>query len=177
MQIGRELGLSPAAISHMLTGRPDRCAKPSRPEITEDEILTEHAALIWQALQAFATDPGYFESICDAAYSIEHKRSLFRENREAIQRRHRLSILRNRLRGKVTLDGECWTWTAATTNKGVPQMHRPGGKSGAQVTARAWTVEQWHGPDDTRWMVRASCGNRLCVNPEHATWRHVQRRN
>ncbi|KRF19411.1 hypothetical protein ASG90_20575 [Nocardioides sp. Soil797] len=144
---------------------PDETSDP-RQQITDTAILDTYGPLLWSAMVAFGTDPGYFEAMCLEATSAERKRHLHRE-------RWRLLAVRNRLGTKVELDGECWVWTAATTSKNIPTMKKPG--SSANVTARSWTVEQWHGADDTRWMIQASCGNRLCVNPEHATWRHVQR--
>ena len=149
-------------------------APPSRREPTEDELLERYSALMWEALVAFATDPSYATEMCEAANLIDYRKQLMAETLRRREEERRLRALRERLGGKVTIDGECWTWTAATTGKGVPAMKPPG--STANVTVRSWTVEQWHGPDKTRWMIQASCGNRLCVSPLHATWRHVDRR-
>jgi len=140
--------------------------------LTEAEILDRYSDLLWSALVAFATDPEYLTEICNAANMADHKKVLFASHAEERRRLDQLFRIRESLGKKVRQDGECWSWTAATT-KGTPTMKRPGTQQ--SVTARAWTVEQWFGPDASRWMVKAECGTALCVNPTHSAWRHVQR--
>ena len=146
---------------------------PARP-LTDDELLRRYGALLWEALTAFATQPDYFTVMCEAANVTDAKREAWRQAGIEREERAKLGKLRARLGDKVRPEGECWSWTGATTRSGVPAMKVPG--KTASVTVRSWTVEQWFGPDPTRWMIAAGeCGNRLCVSPKHATWRHVER--
>lgn len=148
-----------------------------RVEITEEECLQRYGPLIWEALIAFATDAEYLIDIVNAANIVQTKRDLWASRSEEFRERQRLSKLRNRLGEKVEVSGQCWVWTASTTKKGTPIMRTPGTGKQPTVAARAWAVEQWHGADETRWMIQASCGNGRCVSPLHATWRHVERRH
>lgn len=54
---------------------------PESPPLTEDEILRQHGALIWNAYVAFATDAAYFAAICEAASLLELKRKLAAERK------------------------------------------------------------------------------------------------
>lgn len=62
---------------HLIT-TPER---PKRQELTEDQILEEFGPLIWDALQAFATDPAYYAEMCEMAMTVEYKRAFHRANR------------------------------------------------------------------------------------------------
>jgi HNH endonuclease len=66
-------------------------------------------------------------------------------------------------RTEVNEDG-CWVWTGAKyTTTGYGQI-RWGGK---RLTTHRWVYALLVEPVPTGMVVHHTCGNRLCVNPEH----------
>lgn len=75
----------------------------------------------------------------------------------------------------VEEEGECWNWTGALQSCGAtPVMNW---KRKVQSVRRLIMLER--GPNQPAMQATYSCGNPLCVHPEHTTWairRTVQRR-
>lgn len=61
----------------------------------------------------------------------------------------------------------CWEWTGATTRgTGILSFQNPNGKHAPRSVNRvSWSIH--HGPAAANVQIRHSCGNSLCVNPEH----------
>lgn len=59
----------------------------------------------------------------------------------------------------------CWTWQASTTAKGYPQFRLPG--QAGLVGGHVWAYRDRFGPVPAGFEVHHTCGQRLCVNPEH----------
>lgn len=75
----------------------------------------------------------------------------------------------------VVEDGDCWNWTGAMQTCGATPTMRWQGKTGA--VRRFILLER--GPNQPTMVGTYTCGNPLCVKPEHTTWairRTVQRR-
>ena len=75
----------------------------------------------------------------------------------------------------VEEEGECWNWTGALQTCGTTPVMRWQGK--VQSVRRAILLE--HGPNQPHLLATYSCGNPMCVHPEHTMWairRTVQRR-
>jgi hypothetical protein len=68
----------------------------------------------------------------------------------------------DRIKSKVRIEGDCWTWTASCNSGGAPQMwwHR----TMHNVRGLAWDAAR----SDARppW-IKLVCENPLCVNPDH----------
>lgn len=60
-------------------------------------------------------------------------------------------------------EGECWIWTASTFNSGYGQFK----VSGSPTCAHRVSWEIKNGPIPEGLLVRHSCHNRICVNPDH----------
>lgn len=66
----------------------------------------------------------------------------------------------------------CWRWTGVMNGR-YPQMQWREDRRKMRQPARTWAWERRHGRVPTGMLVVATCGNGLCVNPEHATVRSV----
>jgi predicted XRE-type DNA-binding protein len=79
------------------------------------------------------------------------------------------------IRKHVVEEGDCWNWTGAMQTSGtVPTMNYK-----RKVGAVRRFILQEQGVDLSKRLATYTCGNPLCVNPEHvspATRRAVQRR-
>ena len=86
-----------------------------------------------------------------------------------------MSDLITQIRKHVVEEGDCWNWTGALQSCGtVPTMNY---KRKVGAVRRFILTEQ--GVDLSKRLATYTCGNPLCVNPEHvapATRRAVQRR-
>ncbi|NCC94213.1 MAG: HNH endonuclease [Opitutae bacterium] len=71
-----------------------------------------------------------------------------------------------RLWARVDRKGECWIWRGCTSG-------RPGARHGVlgiqdhQVLVHRLAFELTKGPIPSGMHIRSTCGNRLCVNPDH----------
>jgi hypothetical protein len=86
-----------------------------------------------------------------------------------------MSELIDRIRKHIIEEGDCWNWTGALQSSGtVPTMNY---KRKVGAVRRFILLEQ--GVDLSKRLATYTCGNPMCVNPEHvapATRRNVQRR-
>ena len=87
-----------------------------------------------------------------------------------------MNELIERIRKHIVEEGDCWNWTGALQSCGtVPTMNY---KRKVGAVRRFILLEQ--GVDLSKRLATYTCGNPLCVNPEHvvpATRRAVQARN
>lgn len=94
----------------------------------------------------------------------------------AARKTHERKPLVELIRKHVVEEGDCWNWTGALQTCGsVPTMNY-GGKVGA---VRRFILEE-RGVVLGKRLATYTCGNKLCVNPEHtgpATRRAVQVRS
>ncbi len=86
-----------------------------------------------------------------------------------------MSDLILRIQGHVVEDGECWNWTGALQSCGATPVMRWKGKT--QAVRRLILLEC--GPNPPGMLGTYTCGNPMCVQPEHVAWakrRTVQHR-
>lgn len=77
--------------------------------------------------------------------------------------------LQDRFWSKVDRSGDCWLWTGAKDLRYQPVGRFAIMVSGKrhQVTVHRLAYELTYGPVPTGQCVLQSCGNSLCINPEH----------
>lgn len=74
---------------------------------------------------------------------------------------------------RVQRTDSCWIWIGSITRNGYGTFRDGSGKSS---TARRFAYERFVGAIPRGLVIDATCGNRLCVCPEHlrlASWREV----
>ena len=66
-------------------------------------------------------------------------------------------------------EGECWLWRGQVSNSGFGRLmvRDDGKKVNKMVTAQHASYQAFVGEIPQGLLIRARCGNRLCVNPEH----------
>lgn len=65
-------------------------------------------------------------------------------------------------------DTGCWIWTGQVSNSGYGRIKDIlGDKPMAMVSAQSASYHAFIGPIPEGRLVKQSCGNRLCINPEH----------
>lgn len=77
-----------------------------------------------------------------------------------------MSELILRIQGHVVEDGECWNWTGALQSCGAVPTMRWQGKTGS--VRRFILLER--GPSPAGMLGTYTCGNPMCVRPEHTAW-------
>jgi hypothetical protein len=78
--------------------------------------------------------------------------------------------LQRQLLGRVRKDpeGSCWNWTGQVSNSGYGRTMIPDGDGGTRmVSAQTASYLAFIGEVPDGKLVGQTCGNRLCVNPEH----------
>lgn len=60
----------PSAVPTQQSPTPQAMSGP----LTEEQLLARFGPLMWDAYVAFMTDPGFFESICEHANSLDRRR-------------------------------------------------------------------------------------------------------
>lgn len=73
-------------------------------------------------------------------------------------------VIEERIVAYLREDGACALWTGPLGNCG-PRISMPGCGPGVKLNVRHFIFEKVHGVKPK--MVRTTCGNRLCVRPEH----------
>jgi hypothetical protein len=74
--------------------------------------------------------------------------------------------------------GECWIWQGGVSGTGYPIMKASGYKSGCQLVRRV-VVELSGRELKPRQPIAASCGDKMCCNPDHlklSTWSLIGKR-
>jgi len=74
------------------------------------------------------------------------------------------------LRNMTTLDNDsgCWIWKGQISNSGYGRvMERQDDQRTTMVSAQSASYRAFIGPVPEGNLVKQSCGNRLCINPEH----------
>jgi hypothetical protein len=69
----------------------------------------------------------------------------------------------NRFNSKIDKSGSCWNWIGSYFADGYPQFRMPSGTFRAHRIAYFLKTEE----DPTSLVIRHSCDNPSCVNPEH----------
>jgi len=81
-----------------------------------------------------------------------------------------VSRLRQRLLMSVSTadDGGCWEWTGQISNGGYGRIKiRDEHGDLCMRSAQHVSYEAFIGPVEKGMLVMQTCGNRLCINPEH----------
>ena len=63
-------------------------------------------------------------------------------------------------------DSGCWLWTGLCDREGRPVLREPG--SASQHSARRWAWQLARGEIQRSQRLRNTCGNTLCIAPDHA---------
>lgn len=64
-------------------------------------------------------------------------------------------------------DSGCWLWRGQISNTGYGRIMLSGPQGRSMESAHRASYLAFVGPIPDRNLVRQTCGNRLCVNPEH----------
>ena len=64
-------------------------------------------------------------------------------------------------------DSGCWLWRGQISNSGYGRIMLSGADGRAMESAHRASYLTFVGPIPEGTIIRQSCGNRLCVNPEH----------
>jgi len=74
------------------------------------------------------------------------------------------------LRQRTVEEGECWLWQGYVANKTPQVVSYPDGKK-RMVSARRLLLELAKGKPQPDGHYGNTCGNHLCVNPDHTVWK------
>jgi len=86
------------------------------------------------------------------------------------------NITIDQIKSKCVEEGECWIWNAAISAEGYPIMKRYGCPC---VLVRRVSIAIDGRPPAARQPVVSTCGQKLCVNPNHlsrSSWKKVGKR-
>jgi len=64
-------------------------------------------------------------------------------------------------------DSGCWLWRGQISNTGYGRIMLSGPQGRSMESAHRASYAAFVGPIPVGTLVRQTCGNRLCVNPEH----------
>ncbi len=83
--------------------------------------------------------------------------------------KNRQELNRQRLLASVVCDpgSGCWWWRGQISNSGYGRIMLSGPDGRAMESAHRASYLTFVGPIPEGTFIRQSCGNRLCVNPEH----------
>lgn len=73
-------------------------------------------------------------------------------------------LVLKRMLKKIDTSGECHLWQGCLTPDGYPRVIRNGNSN---VRGHRFFYEELHGPLPPGLVVRHTCDNRLCLNPNH----------
>lgn len=71
--------------------------------------------------------------------------------------------MRSKFWDKVSVEKECWVWTASCNSHGYGKITR----DGSTIAAHRIAYEEANGPIASDLVIRHRCDNRKCVNPAH----------
>lgn len=77
-----------------------------------------------------------------------------------------MSVIKDKLLSRIVkAENGCWVWNAYINMRGTPYFAPSKNK---RVSAVRASFEEFNGPIfDDKIIVTQSCGNRICINPEH----------
>ena len=64
-------------------------------------------------------------------------------------------------------DTGCWIWQGQISNSGYGRIQQVRDKKVVMLSAQAASYQAFISPVPDGYLVKQSCGNRLCINPEH----------
>lgn len=81
----------------------------------------------------------------------------------------RQELNRQRLLGSAAIDpdSDCWLWRGQISNSGYGKIMLSTANGRAMESAHRASYLAFVGPIPDGTFIRQSCGNRLCINPEH----------
>lgn len=155
----------------------DTAPRPSRPRhpLSDDTIqeIRECLRLITAREQELARvhnrDTSHRPRFIDEPVS-EYVVSLDTDRKTTQSRKPNLSRLRDQLSASAVRDQEsgCWNWTGQISNSGHGRiMVKQNDSDNRIVSAECASYQAFVGPIADGMTVRQTCGNRLCINPDH----------
>lgn len=69
-----------------------------------------------------------------------------------------------RIKKKIDVKGDCWIWTGCVNSDGYPKINRNGN---ANTKGHRYVYEQTKGKIPDGFVIRHTCDNILCLNPDH----------
>lgn len=76
--------------------------------------------------------------------------------------------LQRQLLGRVRQNGDCWLWSGQVSNSGYGRTMIVENDGGTRmVSAQTASYLAFIGPIPPGQLVIQSCGDRLCINPDH----------
>lgn len=64
-------------------------------------------------------------------------------------------------------DSDCWLWCGQISNTGYGRIMLSGPQGRFMESAHRASYSAFVGPIPERTIIKQTCGNRLCVNPDH----------
>ena len=65
-------------------------------------------------------------------------------------------------------DSDCWIWQGQVSNSGYGRLQQiQEDRTVKMVSAQTASYQAFNGAVPAGYLVKQSCGNRLCINPEH----------
>ena len=84
-----------------------------------------------------------------------------------LKTRQELNIQRILASAAIDPDSGCWLWRGQISNTGYGRIMLSGPQGRSMESAHRASYAAFVGPIPVGTLVRQTCGNRLCVNPEH----------
>lgn len=80
-----------------------------------------------------------------------------------------MTARQQQLQGMTRLQNDtgCWIWNGQISNSGYGRIKQTVDKKIITMSAQAASYQAFAGPVPDGHLVKQSCGNRLCINPDH----------
>lgn len=74
-----------------------------------------------------------------------------------------------RIKKKIDLQGDCWIWTGCVNSDGYPRLclRNKDGSWNRNIKGHRYVYEQTKGEIPEGYVIRHTCDNILCLNPDH----------
>lgn len=74
-----------------------------------------------------------------------------------------------RIKKKIDVKGDCWIWTGCVNSDGYPRLCRKyeDGRWNRNIKGHRYVYEQTKGKIPEGHVIRHTCDNILCLNPDH----------
>jgi hypothetical protein len=136
-----------------------RFQRTYQPRVSHEEFTR-----IWNASASYA-------EVCQATgmklEAVKQRRQVLRKRGVELKAyQHRPTTLREFFFERIRLDGDCWTWTGALL-RGRPTMNTLVDGRPRTMAPRRFCWEFHKGAVPPRMNVVPTCGNKLCVAPNH----------